>query len=160
MGVAGKVENRHELWELQQMQGLPLSAKIAKTKQRIREWYEHYDGRVYVSYSGGKDSSVLLHLVREMYPDVPAVFISTGLEYPEICQYVKTYTNVEWIRPKKTFKQVCKEHGYPIISKEVAECVYDARRYLEKVLTELEASETVLTDRQTDRQTDRLAISV
>ena len=64
----------HQIWELQQMQSLPLSAKVVMTQQRIREWYEHWDGMVYVSFSGGKDSTVLLHLVRDMYPDVPAVF--------------------------------------------------------------------------------------
>ena len=63
-----------ELWQLQQKQSLPLEAKIAMTQQRIREWYEHWDGEVYVSFSGGKDSTVLLHIVRQMYPDVPAVF--------------------------------------------------------------------------------------
>ena len=40
-------------------------------------------GQVYVSFSGGKDSTVLLHIVREMYPNIEAVFVNTGLEYPE-----------------------------------------------------------------------------
>ena len=73
-----------QLYELRQMQSLPLELKILKTQLRIREWYEHWDGDVCVSFSGGKDSSVLLHLVRSMYPDVPAVFVDTGLEFPEI----------------------------------------------------------------------------
>ena len=46
-----------ELWQLQQMRALPLEAKIVKTQLRIREWYEHWDGNVYVSFSGGKDCS-------------------------------------------------------------------------------------------------------
>ena len=40
-----------ELWELQQMQALPLDVKIAKSRLRIREWYTHYGGDVYVSFS-------------------------------------------------------------------------------------------------------------
>ena len=68
-----------ELWELKQKQSLPLEAKIAMTLRRIREWYEYWDGNVYVSFSGGKDSTVLLHLVRQHYPGVPAVFSDTGL---------------------------------------------------------------------------------
>ena len=48
-----------ELWELKQKQSLPLEAKIAMTLRRIREWYEYWDGNVYVSFSGGKDSTVL-----------------------------------------------------------------------------------------------------
>ena len=95
-----------ELWQLQQMQALPLEAKILKTQQRIREWYEHWDGNVYVSFSGGKDSTVLLHIVRGMYPDVPAVFSDTGLEFPEIRAFVKTIPNVTWLRPAMSFRQV------------------------------------------------------
>ena len=44
------------------MRALPLEAKIVKTQLRIREWYEHWAGNVYVSFSGGKDSTVLLHI--------------------------------------------------------------------------------------------------
>lgn len=89
---------------LAQRQSLPLEAKIEMSKKRIREWYEHYDGDVYVAFSGGKDSTVLLHLVRSMYPDVEAVFSDTGLEYPEIREFVKTIDNVTWVKPKKNFK--------------------------------------------------------
>ena len=53
---------KHERWELQSKQAAPLNVKIALTKQRIREWvYEYGEDGVYVSFSGGKDSTVLLH---------------------------------------------------------------------------------------------------
>lgn len=123
------------LQELQMLQALPLQAKVLKTKQRIREWVREFgeDG-VYVSFSGGKDSTVLLHIVREMYPDIPAVFCDTGLEYPEIREFVKTWDNVIWLKPKMSFRKVIEKYGYPFISKEVSECVYGARRYLASVL--------------------------
>ncbi len=76
--------NIHSLGDLRQMQSLPLQVKIRMTKERIRKWYEYWDGNVYVSFSGGKDSTVLLHIVRSLYPDVKAVFSDTGLEYPEV----------------------------------------------------------------------------
>lgn len=99
--------------DLRLLQSLPLEVKVAKTKQRIREWVTHFgkDG-VYVSFSGGKDSTVLLHLVRELYPDIEAVFINTGLEYPEIQKFVKTFDNVTILRPKMRFDEVIKKYGY------------------------------------------------
>ncbi len=112
--------------ELHQFQSLPLFLKVALTKQRIREWVNWYGSNgVYVSFSGGKDSTVLLHIVREMYGnDIPAVFVNTGLEYPEIQDFVKTFENVTILRPKMRFDEVIKKYGYPLISKEVAQRIY------------------------------------
>ena len=113
---------------LHQLQALPLSIKIRMTKERIRQWINEYgeDG-VYVSFSGGKDSTVLLHLVREDYPNVKAVFVDTGLEYPEIRDFVKKFDNVEWLKPKLGFKQVVQKYGYPFIRKEVSGIVGGVR---------------------------------
>lgn len=123
-------------WDLAQMQSLPLEAKIIMTQQRIRIWYEHWDGQVYVSFSGGKDSTVLKHIVDGMYSDVPALFVNTGLEYPEIQKFVKDIkagkydcfnSDVEIIRPEMRFDEVIKTYGYPVISKEVSQIVAEAK---------------------------------
>lgn len=115
--------------DLAYLQKLPLDLKVMMTKARIREWVSHFgtDG-VYVSFSGGKDSTVLLHLVREEYPNIEAVFVNTGLEYPEIQKFVKSFENVTILRPKMSFVEVIKKYGYPIVSKEVAECIEGARK--------------------------------
>lgn len=118
----------HTKGDLQQMQSLPLSVKILMTKRRIREWYDYWDGQVYISFSGGKDSTVLLHIARELYPDIEAVFVNTGLEYPEIQSFVKTFDNVTILRPKMRFDEVIKTYGYPMISKETSQDIYDARK--------------------------------
>ena len=77
--------------ELIMLQSLPLEIKVMKTKQRIREWIEFYgEIGVYVSFSGGKYSIVLLDLVRQVNSNILAVYIDTGLEYPEIKQFVKS----------------------------------------------------------------------
>ena len=132
-------ENKHEAWELAQMQSLPLEAKIRMTQQRIRQWYEYWGGQVYVSFSGGKDSTVLKHLVDSAYSDVPAVFVNTGLEYPEIQKFVRNVkagkydcfnSDVEILRPETRFDEVIKEHGYPVVSKAVSRKISDAHKGL------------------------------
>lgn len=107
---------------LSQKQSLNLEQKINVAERRIEQFYEHpkINGNVYVSFSGGKDSTVLLDLVRKKYPDVPAVFVNTGLEYPEIVEFVNTIPNVKTIHPKINFKQVLNTYGYPVISKIVS----------------------------------------
>ena len=107
---------------------MPLELKIKYTERRIREWYKYYNGNVHVSFSGGKDSTVLLHIARRIFPNIKAIFSDTGLEYPEIRSFVKSIDNVIWIRPRKQFSQVIKEYGYPIISKEVAGKIHCFRK--------------------------------
>lgn len=108
---------RHELWELRQMQSLPLQAKIQMTRQRIRGWIDEFgESGVYVSFSGGKDSTVLLDIVRKDYPDIEAVFVNTGLEYPSVRTFAESQENVTVLRPTMNFRDVICRYGYPIIS--------------------------------------------
>lgn len=103
--------------------------KVQRSKELILEWFLQYKGNVYVAFSGGKDSTVLLHLVRSVKgcENVVGVFSDTGLEYPEIRDFVKQQENIMWIKPKLTFKQVIEKYGYPVISKEQASYIYEAR---------------------------------
>lgn len=123
--------NKHQPWDLAQMQSLPLSAKIRMTEQRVQGWYDYWQGQVYVSRSGGKDSDVLGHIVKRMYPDVPQVFVNTGLEFDSVRLHAQEKCDVV-LKPEKSFVQVITEYGYPVISKEVSECVYEARKGLAK----------------------------
>lgn len=120
--------NKHQPWDLAQMQSLPLEAKIRMTKERIRQWYEHWNGMVYVSFSGGKDSTVLKHIVDSMYDDVPSLFINTGLEYPEIQKFAMSQKNVVTVRPEMRFDEVLKKYGYPVVTKRIAETIYYAKK--------------------------------
>ncbi len=115
--------------ELRMLQALPLDMKIRRTQQRIREWVDYYgvDG-VYLSFSGGKDSTVLAHIISKMGLPIQKVFADTGLEYPEIRAFVKSFGDVIMVRPKMRFDEVIRKFGYPMISKEVALRIEYARK--------------------------------
>ena len=119
--------------ELRLMQNYPLELKIMKTQQRIREWVSEYgeDG-VYVAFSGGKDSTVLLHIVRSLYPNIEGVFANTGNEFPEIVQFVRKQENIKWVKPRKSFAKVLKEEGYHIISKKTSRMIRDCQNPTER----------------------------
>ena len=117
----------HDAQRLKELQALPLERKIQITQNRIQEWYMHYNGGVYVSFSGGKDSTVLAHLTKQLFPDVPLVFSNTGLEYSSIQKFARDAGAV-FVYPKMGFSDVVSTYGYPLISKEVAEAIYYARR--------------------------------
>lgn len=119
--------------DLKYFQSMPLEIKVAMTKTRIREWVTSYgESGTYISFSGGKDSTVLLHLVRELYPDIEAVFVNTGLEYPEVQSFARSFDNVTVLTPRLPFNEVIKKYGYPFISKEVSHIIYEGKRYDEQ----------------------------
>ena len=129
----------HTKEQLKALQSLTLEQKIQATKVRIGEWYNHWEGKVYVSFSGGKDSTVLLDIARQVHPDIEAVYVDTGLEYPEIRDFVKTKDNVTWLHPVKynrhtkqyerySFKQDLEDYGYPVISKNVSQYISEIRK--------------------------------
>ena len=126
---------------------LPLEDKILTSWEKIDQWYTAWGGKCYVSFSGGKDSTVLAYLVARYLasyrtPPWPLnlVFVNTGLEYPEIQHFVDDYAvwlrqefphievNLARLRPKMNIRQVVEKYGYSIVSKEVADCVWQTRR--------------------------------
>lgn len=115
---------------LKELQSLPLRVKIDYSKGKIEEFVEELGGweNVYISFSGGKDSTVLCEIVRGMNPDVKMMFVNTGMEFPEIIEFVKEKRdvygwNIDITNPKMYFKDVIKKYGYPVISKEQAQYI-------------------------------------
>ena len=87
-------ENKHTMSDLYSMQAAPLSVKIKMTARRIRDWVDEFgqDG-VYVSFSGGKDSTVLVDIVRNVcgYKEIPLVFVDVPTQYPELKEFEKLF---------------------------------------------------------------------
>lgn len=123
--------------DLKKMQAWPLERKVRETKSLIAEWYDAFNGKVYVSFSAGKDSTMLLHLARELYPDIPGVYVDTSVEYPENIAFAKTIPGVTWLRCNMPFDEVIRQFGYPVISKEVSKRIYYARRGSEWAILQL-----------------------
>jgi len=68
-----------------------------------------------------------LDLARRIIPDVRAVFVDTGLEFPELRDFVKSVPNVTWLKPDMNFRKVIEVYGYPVISKLIAKNLHAAR---------------------------------
>lgn len=129
--------NKHTAEDLKIMQAWPLSRKIQVTQAKIMEWHERHNYKTAISFSGGVDSTVLLDLARRCYPDIPAVFVDTTIEFPEIVSFVKSKPNVTIIKPQLCeicincpggcFAKIIREHGICYPSKEVANCIRNAR---------------------------------
>lgn len=143
------IDNKHTPEDLKRLQSYDLGNKIQISIARIMEWYNRNDKKCYVSFSGGKDSTVLAWLAAQVCKlfDCKLVlwFSDTGLEFPELREHVKSYS--EWLKlmfaievetiietPKDksgkriTFKEVILNEGYPVISKNVSNTVRGARQ--------------------------------
>jgi 3'-phosphoadenosine 5'-phosphosulfate sulfotransferase (PAPS reductase)/FAD synthetase len=114
--------------QFRQMQAWKIEHKIEHAIEVVSSFcYEKPDA--VISFSGGKDSTVLMHLIRNvMKMDIPAVFVNTGNEYPEIVRFAtKKYGNTTMIHPKRHMKQVIEKYGFPLISKEYSKMIYELR---------------------------------
>jgi 3'-phosphoadenosine 5'-phosphosulfate sulfotransferase (PAPS reductase)/FAD synthetase len=54
---------------------------------RIAAHLDAHDG--FLSWSGGKDSTVVVDLARQVDPHVPVVFFDSGLQFPETIRYLE-----------------------------------------------------------------------
>lgn len=118
-------ERRQTLIALREMN---LESKIIQTKHLIKcAVIEFGLDKVYISYSGGKDSTVLSHIAKSMYPDILHLFANTTNEYPETIEHIcwekeENGTNIITTIPMDasgevwTFKKVVEKYGYQMLS--------------------------------------------
>ena len=128
---------------LRELQSEPLSMKVQLTIAKVLEFYQNVKGKCYLSCSGGADSVVLYHIIQDikkLIPDfeIPVVFDDTGLEEPSVRATALAIPNIKVVKPKMSFYEVLTKIGYPVISKETAECVKNARRYFDNLGRERE----------------------
>lgn len=121
-----------DLKELKERQKWTLDQKIDHSLGVIDQFISRLNGQVYVGFSGGKDSTVLLDLCRIIKPDIKAVFCNTGNEYPDIVRFVRELKNtegynIEIIYPELKPKEVFEMYGFPLVSKETSRCIYDVK---------------------------------
>lgn len=110
--------------ELARRQAWPWKQKVDHSLGVIDQFLSRIDGKAFVSFSGGKDSSVLLDLCRIINPNIKAVFFNTGMEFPDIIRHVKELKDkgydIEVINPKKKPSEIWSKYGFPPVSKEQA----------------------------------------
>lgn len=100
-----------------------LQDRLAKIKSTIEKYGEE---NFYLSFSGGKDSTVLSALVDMAIPNntIPRVYANTGIEYRMILDFVEREREREhpWelhiIKPSVPIKPMLERDGYPFKSKE------------------------------------------
>ncbi len=121
--------------KLKSLRDMNLPSKIIQTESLIKAAVNEFGlERVYISYSGGKDSTVLSHIAKNLYPDILHIFSNTTNEYPETIQHVNwekehNHTNLITVFPSDakgevwTFKKVVEYYGYPMFSKRVANAI-------------------------------------
>lgn len=100
-----------------------LKDRIAIIRDVINKYGED---NFYLSFSGGKDSTILHYLLDMAVPNnhIPRVFINTGIEYNLIVGFVKTLVEKDnrfvVLKPSVAIKPMLEKYGYPFKSKEFA----------------------------------------
>jgi len=92
--------------------------KVHSAGELIRMALDAHDDRVCVSWSGGRCSTTVLHIVRKYSPNVRVMFTDTGVEYPETVKFVREQAkelelNLTITKPERTFWEIVEKYGFP-----------------------------------------------
>ncbi len=105
----------------------PLDFKIKLAQRRLENVIRNYGiNNCYISFSGGKDSTVLSHIALSLGYKIEHVYSNTRLEYPECISFAKKWCKkndikLTFITPDILPQEIWKKYGYPMFSKGIAE---------------------------------------
>lgn len=129
-----------KLWER------PYSEQIGAAQAKCLEAIVRTNGKLFVSFSGGKDSAVLLYLMAQMWASsvhksetLRVMYADTSNEFLCMRSYVKSYCeyieqkfeidiNLTVVRGKKNYVEVTDTVGLPFVSKKVSRIVRDCKK--------------------------------
>ncbi len=89
----------------------------------------------YVSFSGGKDSTVLHYMLDLALPEnkIPRVYVNTGIEYNDVVRFVKDLQKIDdrivIIRNTRNIRTTLDKKGYPFKSKDHSKKVDAYQRF-------------------------------
>lgn len=113
----------------------PLDYKIMLAKRRIKTAINKYGAdKCYISFSGGKDSTILSHIVSSMGYKLDHVFSNTRLEYPDCIRFSQKWckrngVKLIMISPDMMPYEIWKKYGYPMFSKEISDILERVRNH-------------------------------
>jgi len=93
---------------------------LFEAEDLIKQAIERHKPNIYVAFSGGKCSEVVLHMALKYWKDIPVMFNNTGVEFPETIEFIQKLKK-EWklnlieTHPEKTFWDCVKKYGIPSI---------------------------------------------
>jgi len=118
----------HYLWKL------PLKEKLRYSIDLIEANLQKFTNPL-ICWSGGKDSTVVLHIIRKFYQEIPVIYIDTGVDFSEAVSFVyylseKWSLNLYTAKPIKgeSFWDIGQKYGWPIFGKNIASNVERANR--------------------------------
>lgn len=120
-GARQKSESLYSYDQMRAWQQEDLDFKIAWARERIVRALGELDNPS-LAFSAGKDSTVLLHLLREYKDDILVIYGNTTIEFPECVRFARRLRedwklNYHEARPDVTFWWVVENYGWPLLGK-------------------------------------------
>lgn len=119
-----------------------LKLAVDEAIDRIRKAYDKCEGKIFLSFSGGKDSTVVAELIKmaNLPEHIPFVFADTKVELQATYNFVRNYDwdNMVHLKPRKPLAKILKENGKPAFSKIKAQSLKTYRLAKEEGVDPLE----------------------